>query len=90
MKIKYQGKKYEVEFVHEPDYVRRSQYTGLPVIVGRTTASIQANGTTHSVVAECWVKDKFTEYMGEYVSVGRLQKQLGIPKEKRVYPQLSS
>lgn len=87
MKIKYNGKEIEVRFKHEPDYVRRSEYTGLAVIVGRTTASIQANGTNHSVTAECWIKDRFTEYMGEYVSVGRLQKKLGIPKEKRVYPQ---
>lgn len=90
MEIKYEGKEHEVQFKHEPDYTRKSQYNGLAVIVGRTTASIQVNGKAISAVAECWVRDRYTEFMGEFVSVGRLQKQLGIQKEKRAYPNLSS
>ena len=75
----YEGKTYTIQYAHFPNYVRRSEFNGRPIIVGRTWAYCEVDGVKFEVLADCWVKDAFTPEKGEYVTTGRLLKKMGLP-----------
>lgn len=79
-KLEHMGKLYDLKYIHFPNYVQRSKYTGLPISVGKTVAKIKGNkGNTYKAEAKCWVMEPFTLERGEYVVTGRLLKKIGLP-----------
>lgn len=79
-KLEHIGKVYDIFYTHYPNYVRRSKYTGLPSVVGKTEATIKGNtGKTYKAEATCWLMEPFTFERGEHVVTGRLLKQIGLP-----------
>jgi hypothetical protein len=77
--VRANGELITITFMHYPNYVKRSAFTGLARSVGRTVASTTRKGTFHSVDTACWVMEPFTFERGEYVSTGRLMKLFGLP-----------
>ena len=81
-KLEHVGKVYDITYTHYPNCVRRSKYTGLPVAVGKTEATIKGNGgKTYKAEAECWTLEPFTLERGELVVTGRLLKKIGLKTE---------
>lgn len=70
---------YKIEYTHYPNFVRRSAYTGLAHVVGKTHAKLTTNGTVYETEAECWIMEPFTFERGEEVATGRLLKQMNLP-----------
>ena len=70
-----------IEYHHQPNVVGpRSDYTGLPIWVGKTTAKTSVNGgTAIETIAYCWLREPFTYSRGRVVSTGRLLKELEYP-----------
>lgn len=79
--IEHNGKIVHVKYLHEPNVVGpRSEYTGLPIWVGLTTASTNVDGGTQiDVLAKCWMNEPFQYSQARVVSTGRLLKKLGLP-----------
>jgi hypothetical protein len=70
---------YQLEYTHYPNFVKRSPYTGLPRVVGKTHVKMVGDGTSYEQEAECWVMEPFTFERGEFVSTGRVLKSMGLP-----------
>ena len=81
MKIKYSGQEYPVTIQHNKDFVRRSEFTDKPIIVGKTTATVLIEGKKYEGTSECSILDDFNPEFGIKIAIGRIQKQLNIPRE---------
>ena len=78
-RVTHQGKAIVIKFTHFPNYVRRSHFHGLPVVVGRTDADVVIGKTPFHAEARCWALEPFDIGRGEYVATGRLMKKIGLP-----------
>ena len=81
MKIKYNGQEYPVITTHDKDFVRRSEFTNKAIVVGRTISTVTINGKNIRGISECSILDSFNEEFGEKIAVGRIKKELKIPRE---------
>ena len=70
---------YQLEYTHYPNFVKRSPFTGLAHVVGKTHVKARTDGTVYEAEAECWVMEPFTFERGEEVSTGRVLKVMGLP-----------
>lgn len=69
-----------IEYKHMPNVVKRSQYTGLPVWIGKTEATGTLNGgTAIDTEAKCWAHEPWDFSRARVVTTGRILKQLNLP-----------
>ena len=80
-RVTHQGEEIVITLLHFPNYVRRSHFHGLPVVVGRTEADVVRGGVSTHAEARCWALEAFDMSRGEYVSAGRVLKKLGFPTD---------
>lgn len=74
-------KEIEIEYEHYPNEVGpRSEYTGLPIWVGKTIASGCLDGGTYmSVEAKCWLNEPYNFEQAKFIATGRLLKVFNLP-----------
>lgn len=79
-----------IRYEHQPNSVGpRSEYTGLPVWVGRTLAEAFVNGKSVArVEAKCWMYEPFNYSQARIVSTGRILKKLKLPTDLALLPHI--
>lgn len=72
---------YLLKFQHNPNFVRRSEFTNIATVAGKSVGKLlKPDGTLLAKAeTECWVKEPYDESRAEYVIAGRCLKKIGMP-----------